>query len=207
LTASAQGYDLPLGSSGWKAVWADSFSPFLNITFYEGTVNGQTAVFISKTTTFTAPPGPGGFPTIPIQFKQTGSSAAEYIVINSESITNSTGTGWTGFKFQVTGGDGSTFDPLLTNASGGGNGFSTSPFVNQSFIPATREFLMSGGVVPNGEPWSPGSGPGELYIDVVPTPSSSGFFTFKETPTPEPAILALFAIGAAFLERRRSAQI
>ncbi len=39
--------------------------------------------------------------TIPITFTQIASDAVGQIVINDEVITNSTGSDWTGFQFQL----------------------------------------------------------------------------------------------------------
>ncbi len=191
-----------LGNSGWKAVWAPSFDDYLDITLdgYDGN-----AVFIQKSAQFTAPPGPGGFPAIPIQFTQIAFPAAEYIVINDESILNSTGASWGDFHFLLIDHADAAFDPALTNASSP-NGFDTFPFVNQAFSDSNHAFDVSGGVVPNGGSWFPGATPGDgqLWIDVVPhenTPYTT--FTFKEIPTPEPTTAILLAMGMLFSIRRR----
>jgi hypothetical protein len=104
------------------------------------------------------------------------------------------------------------FNPDLTNASGGGQGFSTSPFDNQMFGDDNMTFWVDGfGLGPNGEDlvvpdggvWFPGL-VGELYIDVVPQMEAPfTVFSLKENPTPEPASLMLLAVGAAFAMRRK----
>ena len=80
-----------------------------------------------------------------------------------------------------------------------------------SFTAGFDRLDMMGGVVPDGGTWTPGAGVdpdgGRLFIDVVPNSDPGGIltsFAFKETPTPEPAGLALMLLGgAAMLARRR----
>ena len=91
----------------------------------------------------------------------------EQIVINDEVITNSTGSNWTGFRYQLLDGNDVAFNPDMSNASAGGNGFSTSPLDNQMFGPANRTFSVDGfglspgggnAVVADGTQWFPGDG-------------------------------------------------
>ncbi len=200
------------GSSGWKASWDASLDPFVSIAVDLVTPG---AVFIEKSAEFIQGPGPGGFPTIPITFTQLVPGAVGQIVINDEIITNSTGTDWTDFHFEILNSGDAVFNPALTNASAGGSGFFTSPFDNQMFAPDNLSFWVDGfglgaggsdAVVADGTQWFPGNGAtdGELFIDVVPQPVAPfTVFTFKETPTPEPTTLSLLAFGALLLLRRR----
>ena len=173
-------------------------------------------VFIHKMATFTQGPGPAGFPTIPITFSQVSPDAVGQIIIGGETITNNTGVAWTGFQFRLLPRSNASFNPTLTDASGGGTGFSTAPFDNQTFSSDNASLLVDGfglgpngsnASVPNGTQWLPGDGAsgGELVIDVVPRPSKPfTVFTLKETPfVPEPATLWLTAFGAVVLLSRR----
>ncbi len=209
LSPAAQAGSIVLGDSGWEAIWDVSLDPFVDIAVDAVTDN---AVFIEKSAEFTQGPGPGGFPAIPIVFRQIAVPAVEMIVINDEIITNSTGADWTGFNMTLLDGGNATFNQALTDASGGGAGFSTSPFDNQLFGNSDTLFSVNGfGLGPNGSDatvadggiWFPGL-VGELYIDVVPqTTAPFTLFTLKETPTPEPTTGVLLMAAAALCTRRR----
>lgn len=209
---AALGGTIVLGGSGWQAQWAPSLDPYVQIVF--DSFDGST-LYIQKAAQFIQGPGPGGFPSIPIQFQQIAFPAATRIVINDESIFNSTGVAWTDFHFELVDSGDAVFNPALTNASAGGSGFNTSPFDNQSFGAGNTTFDVNGfglgpggtdAIVPNNSGWFPGSGAsdGQLYIDVtVRAQQPYTVFTLKETPTPEPATLALLLLGSAMLWRRR----
>ncbi len=196
---------MPLGTSGWEASWDSSLDPYVSIHVDAETAN---AVFIQKTAEFIQPPGPGGFPTIPIAFRQVGLSTITQIVINDEALTNSTGVDWTDFHWDLLDGPDAWFEHPE------GWHFDTSPLNNQYFLPNDRSFWVDGfglgpggtdNVVPNGTTWWPGNGAfnGELVIGVVSKPASPyTVFTLKETPTPEPATLCLLALGLAALRRK-----
>ena len=202
-----------LGNSGWQASWDSSLNPFVDVAVDAVTEN---AVFIQKTAEFIQGKGLAGFPTIPITFTQIEADAVEQIVINDEVITNSTGSDWTGFRYQVLDGNDVAFNPDMSNASAGGNGFSTSPLGNQMFGPANRTFSVDGfglspgggnAVVADGTQWFPGDGAldGELYIDVVTGDGSLEdpftVFTLKGTPSfvPEPTTACLLALAGLIL--------
>ena len=86
LPGTAQSGVIQLGNSGWRAVWDISLDPYVSISVDSVT---SEAVYIEKSAQFTQPPGPGGFPTIPIQFQQISYSAVPQIIILDESITKS----------------------------------------------------------------------------------------------------------------------
>jgi hypothetical protein len=197
----------PLGASGWQAEWDDGFLDYVDIGVDLVTAD---AVFIQKSAEFIEGPDEDGlFGTIPIVFRQIAANAVSSIVINDESITNSTGGDWDDFHIELLDGTDAVFDPVATFNSGGPLpiGWSIAPFTQASFSPDNMELHIWGGVVLAGTSWWPGNGPGdgELWIDVT-TQSVEPFtvFTLKETPTPEPASLVLFGIGGlALLGRRR----
>lgn len=196
-----------LGDSGWQVTFDASLDDFVDISVDEVTPD---AVFIQKSAEFTQPPGPGGFPTIAIQFQQIAWPAVSQIVINDEIVTNSTGVAWTDFHWELMDGFDAAFNPDLTFASG----FATSPLDNQAFSPDNMDLWVDGfglgpggsdEVVPAGGVWFPGGGAenGELYIDVVPHEAGPfTVFTLKETPTPEPAAGLLLLVAAGLCRRR-----
>ena len=206
----ARGGSIILGDSGWEAIWDSSLDSLVDITVDNVTAD---AVYIEKSAEFTGAPGPGGFPSIAIVFRQIAADAVRQVVINDEIITNSTGVDWTDFHIEVLNDGDAAFNPALTDASGFGGGFSTSPFDHQMFGDGDTSFWVDGfglgagggdAIVEAGDVWFPGIGPGELYIDVTTQPSAPfTLFALKETPTPEPATCLLMLVGAAILARRR----
>jgi MYXO-CTERM domain-containing protein len=199
---------IPLGNSGWEAIFDASLDPFVDIV-----VDGETseAVFLQKFAEFTNPPGPGGiFSGINIVFRQTRPGAVQFIVINDEVITNSTGTTWFDFHMELVDSGDAVFDPVRTGNSGGPPpvGFSVAPFTNASFNNGNTTLDIDGGPgIPNGGIWFPGNGPsdGQLWIQANPRPSAPfTVFTLKERPSiPEPSALAFLAVGGLALIRRR----
>lgn len=185
--------------SGWQAEWAPSLDGLVNITSLNFTASTLT---ISKTATFTQGPVNGIFPSIPIVFRQIGASTVTSIVIEEETLTNSTLVAWSDFHFDLVG-SGVSFNPAATAASGP-NGFVVSPFTNSVFTPDNQRLDIDGGTVANTGIWAPGAGAngGALVINVT----SSGvdtFFTLKETPTPGPTALSVIALGVIMYTPRR----
>jgi hypothetical protein len=128
-----------------------------------------------------------------IQFFQTAitDQAVSKIIIKEESITNSTGTDWNGFRFVLegnrAGADGvPTFD---TAASGN---FGNTPFTTETVVSNT-EIQLSGGTLPSSNTpagtFHPGQAPGstgDLVINASPFRTGSVLagqnFIFKEIP-------------------------
>jgi len=196
--SSANALTVPLGTSGWQAVWDSSLDPYVEITVEPTTETD--AVYIHKFAEFIQGPDEFGFfPTIPITFQQTAPSSVTRIVILDETLTNSTGVGWTDFHWDLLDHGDAWFES--------GRPFVTDPLVNQHWSTDSTSLSVDGfgtnGLVPNGGVWNPGLAYGELVINVVskPTPLYTTF-TLKETPTPEPASLLLIAVGGLLLRRR-----
>ncbi len=212
-TAPALAGTVTLGTSGWKATWAASLDPYVNILVDS---ESPDAVFIEKHAEFIQDPGFGNiFPPIPITFMQTQVNAVPRIVIVEETITNSTGTRWTDFHMQLMEGDDAVFNVADTDASAGGMGFDTSPFSIQNFGADGTTLDLRGGVVPIGGVWNPGGGPngGDLIIDVAvgsgTTADPLTVFTLKERPSiPEPTAVVMAGIAALLgvLPRARKSQ-
>ena len=190
---------------GWQAIWDASLDNHVNIEPLE--VIGDT-IYIQKSAEFIQGPVGGVFPAIPIMFMQTAYPAATAIVIEDEIITNSTGVDWDDFHIDLLDGPDVAFDPEATLASGGAGpiGWTIDPFTEAAFSGDLQRLDIWGGVVPAGQPWFPGDGVsnGQLWISVVPKVNQPyTIFTLTETPTPEPATLALLGLGFIAVMRRR----
>ena len=191
---------------GWEALWDNSLDDFVDVI---GTDVTTDAVFIQKSAEFTQGPQNGIFPTIAITFRQTSADAVSNIVIDDEIITNSTGIAWLDFHMVLLNGNDAVFDDVATATSGGPGpiGFSISPFTQAAFTSDRKRLDISGGIVPDGGVWFPGSGvsDGQLWISVSPKENEPfTVFTLKEAPTvPAPSTVCLLAIGAMSLLGRR----
>ena len=204
MTTPAAAAVVDLGG-GWQASWPDSLDSLVSMT--GELVDG--VLIVRKTAKFTQPPVNRIFPTIPIVFTQNAQVAATHIVIDNESIQNSTGVDWRDFHIDLLGG-GTVFDSVSTKNSGGPDpiGWDIAPFKQAAFT--TLQLLdIWDGIVPAGQFWLPGDGTagGQLWLDVFPTQNVSAFFTLKETPTPEPATVCLLAFGGVALLTKRGRRV
>jgi hypothetical protein len=170
--------------------------------------------FFDKTATVTSNDS-----ALVIEFDRTSASAPS-LAIGTESITNNSGSDWTGFRtFASTatpGGAGAGFQ--LSTADGG---FNIDPFTNMSFTNNNTEMDLTGGTVANGTAFTPGSATSGGIVILSGT-ATDGRFLLKEigltgggTTGPGPAVplpaaawtgmstlLGLGLIGAAKRIRR-----
>lgn len=188
--------------SGWQASFADG--DMVNLVVDAVT---DDAVFIEKFVDFEGPIGPAGLlPSVNIDFTQTGtdSNTVPRIVIVDEVLTNLQGADWGGFVWTIPDSGEAGFN--VSDSAG----FSTSPFNDASFSGfadgnnnLASTLIATGGTVGNGQTYFPGAGAGELYIDVDLSQADITSFVLKERPVPEPACLALLAVGGLVAVRRR----
>ncbi len=197
--------DLSGNDSGWDVILTDD----IHTDVYTDLVSGSLAyVRIEIAKDFYLPPENGVFASNIIQFRQRLDDAhtVPVIQITSEAVTNNTGSDWTDYHFAVIGNE-AAFNKTTTDNSG----FSIEPFTVKEWgaTPAgwasnyAHTLDLSGGVVPAGDMFFPGSTLGRLYIDTDLSGASPVEFTFTQTPTPEPATLGLLAIGGATVVLRR----
>ena len=191
--------------SGWDAILADA----IHTDVYVDSVSGSLAyVRIEIAKDFYLPPENDLFASNIIQFHQRLDDAhtVAVIQITSEAVTNNTGCDWTDYHFAVTG-DAAAFNKTTTD----GSRFSTEPFTVKTWGAAPTGWAsnyagtldLSGGVVPDGDTFYPGSALGRLYIDADLSGDLAVNFTLTQTPTPEPATLGLLAMGGAAVVLRR----
>jgi hypothetical protein len=205
MTTPAAAAVVDLGG-GWKASWPVSLDGLVSMT---GELVDDVLI-VRKTVKFTQPPVNGIFPTIPIVFTQNAVLAAMHIVIDNESIQNSTGVDWRDFHIDLLGG-GTVFDSVSTANSGGPPpiGWDIAPFAQAAFTANLKRLDIWDGIVPAGQSWLPGGAlaGGRLWLDVFPNPNAFTSFSLKETPTPEPATVCLLAFGGVALLTKRGRRV
>jgi len=164
-------------SAGWTVTIPDSEASGFDITFVRSSGN---QFFFTKDATLTTNNSP-----FIISFDKTSSSAKD-LVIQSEAITNSTGSSWTGFRELVSSGSvGSTPNFALTTSDGsaGLGNFSIDPFTTFSFVNSNTELDVSGGTVASGDTWKPGSA-SSTGLAIMTNNTTSDHFTLKEISLP-----------------------
>lgn len=157
----------------------------------------------------------GGLPSILITFTQVApdEETISKIVINDESITNSTTVAWHGFSMILVSPGQATFNrPQTFPGDFGGDpsqNLAHEPFAtHQWFGPSsgTEELFFSGGIVGINGDFNPGSSAGSVVIDVDLSGSDPVVWKIKEIArVPDPATLAFLVIGSIAVLRRRAA--
>jgi hypothetical protein len=154
---------------------------------------------------FLDPPDEFGIlPGLLLDFIQVEPDAVPRIIISNEALTNATGVDWYDFVWQILDIPGTRFNVSESAA------FIVEPFQQREWSDfvgpdMAQELRATGGVMPSfGATFFPGGSadPNDhLVIDINVTGTSS--FTLKQFPVPEPATMALLALGGAALLRRR----
>jgi hypothetical protein len=210
-----------LGDSGWSVQFDNAG---LSITLLNPPADASKVahVVIEKVAQFTEGPNEFGFiDPLELSFIQNNALATPQIVIDREVVYNDTGLDWTSFRMIIE-------DPMKNIAGGAvfdqaaSASFDVSPFTSKQFISTAteEELLIAGGVLSDGEVWTPGADEGALVINAHPFTAGSVHrsFVFKEQPQggeaiPLPAaafsglssLLGLGTLGAAKKLRRRVA--
>lgn len=166
-----------IGGSGWTATFSD-----LSLVADPTQPAGQ--LDVEKAAVFT--PSNSGEGLL-ITFTQTSATAASTIDFTNESITNATGTSWSGFDFIL----------LNSNASASFETTSDSPFappagtfttVDVTIVDGNPTVAYGGGTQANLATTLWGIGPdGDLIIDANPLGIGTTF-SFKEVPVTGPLV-------------------
>lgn len=226
-TAGSASASVLLSAKGWQVSMPAWTSAISSASIIEDPANASTLV-IEITKNFRGQLiESGAGPTITMTFTQTAADAstATRIIINDESVSNNTNFSWDEFHFGLSQMGYASFDHGQTFPGDvGGNpaqNFSISPFANHSWTSVhpdpgnpqtwTDTLNLTGGAVPVGGMFGPGSASGALVINLDLTSLdgsvSNGSFTMSEFPVhaPEPLSFSLLALGGlAMLARRRS---
>jgi hypothetical protein len=182
LIPTAKAASADFSAFGWMADTEQG----VDLTLLSTSNNGIT-LSIEKSATFSSGVNADGFiEPLLVTFRQVSSNAVANISIDDETITNDTGTDWSGFRFIVEGGltNNGTVPHFDSAASAG---FLTAPFDVPTFMNNDKELRATGGTLSStalSNVWHPGLNAGNLVIAA--DPFSSGnvaqTFVFKEQP-------------------------
>jgi len=104
------------------------------------------------------------------------------LVIGQESIKNSSGSDWTGYRMILSSGSSGGTPNFAFNTGGfPGADFKIDPFTTFTFVNTNTELDLGGGTVKNGTTWTPGSTTG-TGLSLVTNSQTAGHFTLKELP-------------------------
>ncbi len=174
LSASpARAASLVLGTSGWTATYPD------DVTLI---IQGEDAstIYVRKITPYTS------LNASPITFAQTSATALPQIGIESEALTNASGSDWNQFTWTIDDNDDLARFNQTDSRVGQADGFTVDPFTAFDFTDELN-LIVSGGVIPTGATFTPGSAPddGSLLILAAPNTEANRHFTLNGTPFSE----------------------
>lgn len=180
---------------GWQATIFNEDKIDLVVDFV-----GDDVLVLQKFANFNSLNEFGNPEPLSIAFNQVGDDAdtVSKIVFADEFVFNNTGVDWNAFRMALLG-DHATFNP------GESADFDINPFDTMTFSNGDTEVLFDGGVVGDGDVWTPGLDGGSLVIDIDLSRDLPAKFVLKEIPIPAPAALALLGAAGVVTRRRRRA--
>ena len=166
-------------SSGWMYTVPDATEAATGVTITFQRSSGNDFFF---TKTANVPAANLTTPII-ITFDRVASVASpKNLVIGEESIKNTSGVDWTGYRMILSSGSSGGTPNFAFNTSGfPGADFKIDPFTTFTFVNTNTELDLGGGTVKNGSTWTPGSTTG-TGLALVTNNQTSGHFTLKELP-------------------------
>jgi len=171
-------------SSGWMYTVPDATFAATGVTLQFQRSSGN-SFFFTKTGTNGQPltvPKENLTTPIIITFDRVASvTSPKDLVIGSESIKNSSGADWTGFRMILSSGSTGGTPNFAFNTSLDPQVFLLDPFATFNFVSGNTELDLGGGTVKNGATWTPGSTTG-TGLALVTNSQTSGHFTLKELP-------------------------
>jgi hypothetical protein len=190
MMSSAKAASADFSAFGWMA----DTDANVDLTLLSTSNNGITLA-IEKNATFvnTTP--------LNVTFRQVSASAVPNISIDDETITNESGTDFTGFTFALSGGTSNNgavphFDAAAST------GFLTDPFAVGTFNADSTKLTATGGTLASGvfNPgiWHPGLNAGNLVIAAAPFSSGNVNQSFVLTESPTTATVAIPLPAAAW---------
>ena len=194
--AALAGIVIDLGG-GWQATTFDEDAVDLAVEFVsieEDILVLRKFASFDKIDPFTGQPAP-----LHIAFNQIDDDdlTVSRIVITDELVFNNTSLDWTSYRNILLGGN------VAWNQAESAD-FSIDPFAMRSYSDDSGIVTFFGGVVRDGEEWTPGLDSGGLQIDVDLSGDERVKFVLKESPLPAPGAIALLGIAALGRRRRRA---
>lgn len=195
---AAQALVIDLGGSGWEAVIDDADASVIDIVV-DAVTPEAVIIEIAKEFTEGPDPGTGEFPPLDVLFVQIAEDVdtVPYIVIEDETVINSTGFDWTDYHFEIIGGGETAFDADRSSD------FATGPFQTRVYSDDFKALWLFDGLVAPDEIFYPGFGSGALWIAADLSDAEPVSFVFRQMPTPEPATLVTLLAGAGLVLLRR----
>ncbi|MBL8765094.1 MAG: hypothetical protein JNM07_12580 [Phycisphaerae bacterium] len=185
---------------GWRATIFDP--DHVSLTVVSVDVANNLLTLRKEATFLEIDPFTGRPQPINISFTQTAPDGATItrFAIDEELLTNQTGVAWDQFDQVLVDSNQAVFNQSLSA------GFGITPFTSRSYNGASTAVSFTGGIIPDGGNWNPGSagaGGGELVWDVNLSSPNPVTFSLKEIPVPAPGGVALMGLAAAVAAGRR----
>lgn len=204
LASTGVGAIVPLGDSGWSAVWSDSAYTNLQVVYESEDATTVHLRIIDEYTSDSVNLSAGlQSDAHSIVFIPTGANPVQTLTIVLQEQTNDTGLPWEGWRMALLG-PGAAFDDQSAATWNDGN------FPNATHQPQDLRFL-AGLQVEDGQTWTAGGRQAVVRIQITPDENGKiSSFSLKQYPmlavVPEPSMgLVLSAAGMLLLRRVRRA--